>query len=53
VTAVKLNSNSTSGFVEADYGNIFPIIRCNVTIELISAAEENLKNGGWLKGFSL
>jgi hypothetical protein len=53
VIAVKLNSNSNSGFVDDDYGNILPIIRYNVTIELNSAAEENQKNGVWLKGFLL
>jgi hypothetical protein len=37
VKAVKLNSNSTSGFVDGDYGNNLPIICCDVTIELISA----------------
>jgi hypothetical protein len=47
-----LDRKSTSGFVEGDYGNNLPTILCNITIELNSAAEEVLKNGVWMKGFS-
>jgi hypothetical protein len=50
VTAVKLNSKCTLGFVDGDYGNNLSIIPCNTTIEWILATEENLKKGAWIKG---
>jgi hypothetical protein len=45
-----LERKITSVFVEGDYGNNLPIIPCNITIKLISAAAENLVIGVRIRG---